>query len=333
MLDNAKSYQRQVDKAPKRDGACEASERMLLRLIVKLFNPLLAKNPLIPSALVKKVFTKVYLGAIQGRGGAQPIIVETFAGRMELSPYDITSCFPLLTRIWEPALAFFVAANLRPGDRFLDIGANIGFYTLLAHKLGAHPMAFEPSPRVLPLLYRNLELNGIGRNVVEALAHSDKSGTARLYDGTHGNLGRSSLDPDPDQTGNASHLVPTAPVDAYADAFKAARMVKIDVEGHEAHLLKYVLSGRVTLRDDFILLAEIDFEKNSDLLNFLKEKMSSGLQIFQVENDYTVRFYRKTRYPVTRLTTQILENLKAQRVDVILTFAPVQFPTRHFDLR
>lgn len=306
---------------------------MLLQLVVTLFKPLLAKNPLIPSALVKRVFSKVYLAAFQGRGGGQPIVVETFAGRMELSPYDITSCFPLLFRIWEPALAHVVAANLRRGDRFLDIGANIGFYTLLAHKLGAHPMAFEPSPRILPLLYRNLDLNGLDRGVVEAVALSDKSGMAELFEGTEGNQGRSSLDPDADQLGSASHVVPTAPVDAYADALKAARMVKIDVEGHEAHLLKYILSDRITLRDDFILLVEIDFEKNSGLLQLLKENMAERLSVYQVENDYTVRFYRKSRFHITRMTAQTLDGLKGHRVDLVLSFAPVEFPSRHFHLR
>ncbi|HUT49865.1 MAG TPA: FkbM family methyltransferase [Alphaproteobacteria bacterium] len=305
---------------------------MFFQLVVKFFNPLLAKNVLIPSSLVKKVVGNIHLSALQGRHGSQPMIVETCAGRMELSASEITSCFPLLFRVWEPAIARFVEANLKPGHGFVDIGANIGFYTLLAHKLGARPTAFEPSPRVLPLLYRNLDLNGIDHSVVECIALSDRSGTAQLFEGPVGNQGRSSLSPDNDQLGNASHLVRTAPVEAYAEVLQASRMIKIDVEGHEAHLLKYILSNEIALRDDFIIVAEIDLRNSNGLLKLLKEKMKYGLQVFWIENDYTVRFYRKKRFRVTRMREQTLRNLGGRRVDVIMSSAPVDFPASTFDL-
>jgi len=305
---------------------------MVFQLVVKYFNPLLAKNVLIPSSLVKKVVGKIYLSALQGGYGSQPMIVETCAGRMELSANDITSCFPLLFCTWEPGITHFVEANLKPGDRFVDIGANIGFYTLLAHKLGARPTAFEPSPRVLPLLYRNLELNGIDRGVVECIALSNAAGTARLFEGPAGNQGRSSLSPDSDQIDNASHLVETAPVEAYADVLRAARMIKIDVEGHEAHLLKYILSSEAALRDDHILIVEIDLRNNSHLKTLLREQMRRGLQVFWIENDYTVRFYRKRRNRVIALNEQTLSDFEGRRVDVIMSSAPVDFPTSAFDL-
>jgi len=305
---------------------------MFFQLVVKFFNPLLAKNVLIPSSLVKKVVGNIYLSALQGGHGSRPMIVETCAGRMELSASDITSCFPLLFRIWEPGITHFVEANLKPGDRFMDIGANIGFYTLLAHKLGARPTAFEPSPRVLPLLYRNLDLNGIDRDVVECIALSDSSGTARLFEGPVGNQGRSSLSPDNDQVDNASHLVRTEPVEAYADVLRASRMIKIDVEGHEAHLLKYILSKEAALRDDHVLIVEIDLRDNDSLLQLLQDRIRHGLQVFWIENDYTVRFYRKKRNRVIRLNEQTLKNFEGQRVDMIMSSAPVHFPASVFDL-
>lgn len=305
---------------------------MFFPLVVKFFNPLLAKNVLIPSSLVEKFVANIYLSALQGGYGSQPMIVETRAGRMELSASDITSCFPLLFRIWEPGITHFIEANLEPGDRFVDIGANIGFYTLLAHKFGARPTAFEPSPRVLPLLYRNLDLNGIGREVVECVALSNTSGTARLFEGPAGNQGRSSLSPDSDQVDNASHLVQTAPVEAYADVLRAARIIKIDVEGHEAHLLDFILSSEAALRDDCVLIVEIDLGNDAGLVKLIQERMKSGLQVFRIENDYTVRFYRKRRNRVIALNDQTLSDFEGQRIDVIMSSAPVNFPTSVFDL-
>lgn len=57
----------------------------------------------------------------------------------------------------------WLAAHLKPGDIFWDVGANIGFFTLLAARLvgdGGEVVAFEPMPEDVHQLRRNVELNG-----------------------------------------------------------------------------------------------------------------------------------------------------------------------------
>lgn len=177
---------------------------------------------------------------------------------MMLPVADETSCFPLFFRIWEPAITYFIEANLEPGDCFIDIGANVGYYSLLSSKIGASPMAFEPSPRILPILYRNLALNGVDSSVVREVALSDRVGEARLFDGPDSNLGLSSLSPEGSQRGLGSHLVRTQTVADHREAFLAASMIKIDVEGHEHTLLRQMFAEPTAQSLDATILCELD---------------------------------------------------------------------------
>jgi FkbM family methyltransferase len=70
----------------------------------------------------------------------------------------------VLTGEYEPYVARHVRAMLRPGDTFVDIGANVGYFTLLAASLVGPEgtvIAFEPSPDNCRLLRRSLAQNGL----------------------------------------------------------------------------------------------------------------------------------------------------------------------------
>lgn len=74
----------------------------------------------------------------------------------------------------------FVRDYLRPGDGFVDVGANIGVYTLLAaSRVGpqGRVASFEPGPSTLVRLRENIALNGLRNVEVHPYAVSDRSGT------------------------------------------------------------------------------------------------------------------------------------------------------------
>lgn len=80
--------------------------------------------------------------------------------------------------------AHFLQETLRPGDVFFDIGANVGYYTLMAARLvGAQGAvcAFEPDPLTNESLTRTLALNQVNNVHVVMLALSDREATLPLY--------------------------------------------------------------------------------------------------------------------------------------------------------
>jgi hypothetical protein len=69
---------------------------------------------------------------------------------------------------------------LEPGDLFLDVGANIGSYAVLAAELGAEVIAIEPADDTFALLQENISLNGYQVRAVQAAAGASEAGTAMV---------------------------------------------------------------------------------------------------------------------------------------------------------
>lgn len=74
-------------------------------------------------------------------------------------------------------------AGFQPGDVFVDIGANVGMYTIWAAKTrGVRTFAFEPESQNYALLYRNIVMNGLAESVVAyCAALSDAASYSLLH--------------------------------------------------------------------------------------------------------------------------------------------------------
>lgn len=174
------------------------------------------------------------------------------------------------TGYYEPISTRVTCELLEPGDTFLDIGANIGFYSLVLSTLKRRiaVVAFEPNPRNFALLQSNARLNGYANITCEPLALSDRPGTARLY------LSQSdmsaSLVPGFDDGGGEALDVRTTTLDAYlADHPPAGRLVlKVDVEGHEAAFFRGAARTIQTIRPDIV--AEVALAYDRELTDFLR---------------------------------------------------------------
>lgn len=147
---------------------------------------------------------------------------------------------------YEPTITKLLKENLGPGDLFVDVGANIGYHTLVAASRGASVHAFEPVPRLVSHLKDNVRLNHLEDKVcVSPTALSNKNGFATFYiakredDGSH-----SLIEGVPAKSIN-SITVQILTLDAYIESVncQAPTIIKVDVEGSEA----WVLDGAVKL--------------------------------------------------------------------------------------
>jgi FkbM family methyltransferase len=117
--------------------------------------------------------------------------------------------------------------SLGPGDLFLDVGANIGSYSVLAAELGAEVIAIEAADDTFALLEENISLNGYQISAVRAAA-GPRCGTARFTSGLDC-VNRF------DSAGEAETVMVT--IDSVIGSRAAAGM-KIDVEGFELEVLR-----------------------------------------------------------------------------------------------
>ena len=119
---------------------------------------------------------------------------------------------------------------LRPGDLFLDIGANIGSYTLLASGIsGADTLAFEPAPETVEILNRNIVINDL-QSRVHACALGADAGEVPF---TANRPGSNRVGPASD----GMRMVQQTTLDSIV-AGSHPVMIKIDVEEYEEQVFK-----------------------------------------------------------------------------------------------
>ncbi|HEX5778119.1 MAG TPA: FkbM family methyltransferase [Xanthobacteraceae bacterium] len=145
--------------------------------------------------------------------------------------------------IWDPVQLNRLGALCRANrfDRFLDIGANTGFYSILLTDRGLVPeaLAFEPDPGTRELLNTNIALNGLGGKIrVLPYALGEATGTAMLTQSSEINRGESWIEHVEMPAGADTVTVDVRRLDDEF-AFKGETLLaKIDVEGYEFHTLR-----------------------------------------------------------------------------------------------
>ena len=137
---------------------------------------------------------------------------------------------------------------VKEGDIVIDLGANIGVYTLLLAKLVGDKgkvYAFEPSPESFMLLKKNIKENSYKNIIPVQKAVSNKSGKAKLYL-TKNNPGNNHLK-NSDPANDKSVEVEVTTLDEYVKDFdKKINFIKMDVEGFEG----YIIQGGMNLFTD-----------------------------------------------------------------------------------
>lgn len=145
---------------------------------------------------------------------------------------------------------------LGPGQVFYDIGANVGYYTLLASRLVGETgsvIALEPAERNLAYLRRHLAINDVGNARVIPEAVADHVGEARFDAGANPAEGHLAgiRDGDGSRTGP---MVPVTTLDALVERTALApNVVKMDIEGAELLALQGAARTLATAKPALLL--------------------------------------------------------------------------------
>ena len=173
-----------------------------------------------------------------------------------------------------------------------DIGANIGYYSLLASRAVGDTglvFAFEPDPRNYELLRRSIQANGYTNIVARQLALSDKKGSITLYADAL-NAGNSSLGRENIQRELRSFEVETETLDDFILREAGGRkidVIKMDVQGAEGLVLRG--AGQVLNSDSLIVMIEFEPEKLKTLRTepaaLLHELLALGFRARIMDSD------------------------------------------------
>lgn len=202
---------------------------------------------------------------------------------MELVPGDWISGSIAFTGFYDLKLSRFVQNLARQGGTLIDVGANLGYFSLLwvAANSGNRCLAFEPSPRVADLMTRNIERNGVGdRTTLLRQAAGRQAGSLQFDPGP------------PDQTGwgglsvNESDDtvdVDVVRIDETVGAKEDVSLLKIDTEG----------------ADTWVLMGCERLLRNRCIRHIWFEQNKPRLRALCIRDDEALRFLSSMGYKVT----------------------------------
>lgn len=158
--------------------------------------------------------SKFILGAMSGEGGGASVYFNRMETEQTAAMLD----------------------EVRPGATFFDIGANVGYYSILASRLvgtSGRVAGFEPLIRNLSYLQRHVELNRADNVRILPFALSSENTILSFSTGENSAMGHL------DSNGGGEFLVPTVSLDEIAEKLGLTPdVIKMDVEGAEMEVFR-----------------------------------------------------------------------------------------------
>ncbi len=195
---------------------------------------------------------------------------------------------------WEPVISTYIVNNLKRGDVFIDIGANIGYYTIMSSCLvgdSGRVFSIEASPGIYKKLQRNMALNPAGNIQAVNIAVADHACQIPIWITDERNSGRTTIVQSMagDGTAGIEAHVEARPLDQIVplDDILNARFIKIDVEGAEWLVLQGIrhLLPRLAAHTEILVEVSVDSLRNFgvELDECLKLFTDAGFTPFMID--------------------------------------------------
>jgi FkbM family methyltransferase len=177
--------------------------------------------------------------------------------KMFLHRHDTVITPAILTEgLWEPNETFWFTRMVREGDVVVDVGANVGWFTVLAAQLvgeSGHVYAFEPVPENFAILEKNVRVNGFRNVTLVKKAVSNENGTLEFFIQENNPGGHSVWQK---STAKSAIDVEAVSLDSYfAGRLDQIDFVKLDTQGAEGAILNG-MTGVIDANDDLVMSIE-----------------------------------------------------------------------------
>lgn len=192
-----------------------------------------------------------------------------------------------INNTWEPFTSKIIKEYIKKGDTVLDIGANIGYFTLIFSKLvgpSGNIYAFEPEPTNFSLLKNNLIINNITNVTLEQKAVSDQTKKTKLFLNKY-NMGAHSLQ---DFSMQKSFVeVESIKLDDYTKIENSkVDFIKLDIEGAECNAIQG-MNALLNKNENLTILTEFSPSLlkgfGRDPIGFLNILTNYGFKIYHID--------------------------------------------------
>lgn len=269
------------------------AKRMLLGPVAPLARRwALSGTPSVPKATVLRRLVFPQVGAAAKNYEREVPAGFRYAGNTK----DLLGMMVYLFGVWEPNLSTFLQRRLAPGETFIDVGANSGWFTALgAHLVGptGKVVSIEASPTIARRLQANLDRNGFENTRVLVAAAMSGPGMVDIVPGPaeHTGLTRISTSYTPAAVQVHGDALPALLTD---DEIATARVVKIDVEGAEYDVVAGLADsiGRFPETCEFVI--EVGPERAADpedVDTLIRTFEATGYRPYLLPNFYDLRSY------------------------------------------
>lgn len=227
-------------------------------------------------------------------------VVETRSGaRFAVDTQDLIQRYLYLFGVWEPHMTSWLQRRLKPGDGFVDVGANVGVFSVLAAQLvgdKGQVVAIEASPVFHHRLLQQARLNGCRNIRAVNAAVSDRRERLTFVLASSRNMGANSIVPY-DGPAESTFETEALPLPELLDPAELAnaRVIKIDVEGAEGGVVRGLAPVLDRLRPDAEITVEVTPARMAQLGYSAQELLTTmtdaGFHVYRLPNDYAPESY------------------------------------------
>ena len=206
--------------------------------------------------------------------------------RMELDPEEWLQIDLRASGRLEPRTIALFECILRPGDAYVDVGAHVGYHSLVAARLvgqGGRVFSIDPQPYNCAKILANADLNGFANITVLAAAVDEADGFTSLKNQSRQDKARLTLAGPGVNDGALTFVVPKITLRWLLEtyALRSANLLKIDVEGFELEVLKGAGDAIRTIEN--IVLEVLPGEDADRTLAIERTLRDFGFQMFDVD--------------------------------------------------